>query len=414
MIVGGNYIGKGAEAMLLVVRDQIQMRFPEARFWVKPINGEEAEKLKRDGFNLVYQKRQGRLFKGLRLLRALSGMKQSKPERPILSGYETANPFSVSDFTIDISGFASSDQVGRRAALGRWLLYTWASYAGNEILFLPQSWGPFENAWVRRLTRWTLKKASLIYARETISKEHLINSGCAPASRVDHGYDIAFLFGTRDVEGGAGPLLETIGLADASLPFIAMTPNMRIYERVDGQGAENRYIRILVNIAERLLEETTGNIVLIPHEASYQRENDAELCKLLLETIDSKGRMGMLSSKVSARQAKSVIGAAEFLIASRYHSLVASLSMRTPVAVIGWSHKYDELMERVGLADFIVDPVRGGGGRQAVDIIMKGYHQRDAIAAAVRQRVPVLEENVRSVFEKVVATLNNRCGRSTE
>ena len=46
MIVGGNYIGKGAEAMMLVVRDEIRKIFPKSIFWLKPINPEEAEKLK--------------------------------------------------------------------------------------------------------------------------------------------------------------------------------------------------------------------------------------------------------------------------------------------------------------------------------------------------------------------------------
>ena len=54
MIIGGNYIGKGAEAMMLVVRDQIREKVPEARFWLTPKRAQDVDKLKEDGFNKIH------------------------------------------------------------------------------------------------------------------------------------------------------------------------------------------------------------------------------------------------------------------------------------------------------------------------------------------------------------------------
>jgi polysaccharide pyruvyl transferase WcaK-like protein len=119
-------------------------------------------------------------------------------------------------------------------------------------------------------------------------------------------------------------------------------------------------------------------------------------------------RVAMLSGNESARQMKAVIGISDFLIASRYHSLVAAFSMRTPVAVIGWSHKYDELMQLVGLADFIVDPVRKyENDDQLIEIVTKAYKQRDIIAAKLVEKVPKIERDVRTVFGKLKVLISS-------
>jgi colanic acid/amylovoran biosynthesis protein len=402
MIIGGNYISKGAEAMMLVVRDQVKKVFPNVNFWTTPINEVEAEKLKKDGFNLIYHQHKNRLFKVFNLAAAVLGMKQCEKHGTIQSGDKIDNIFRATDFVIDIAGFVSSDQFGPRVSFERWLNCMWAYYADNKVIFMPQSWGPFRNKWVRVFTRWTLKKASLICARERVSYDYLVNAQCAKASDVHYCSDIAFLFDVGDVQTVGRRLLSGIGLRNSELPVITITPNMRIYERVEGEDANNRYVRILLEIIHYLLENTECNVVLIPHEASYNRRNDPELCALLLELVGRRDRLWMLSGSESARQVKSVIGSSELLIASRYHSLVAAISTRTPVAVIGWSHKYDELMKQVELSDFIADPVRRGNREETLEVVIRAWKQREQIKKKLQEKVPEIEKCLQSTLEKVI------------
>ncbi|HOL32172.1 MAG TPA: polysaccharide pyruvyl transferase family protein [Anaerohalosphaeraceae bacterium] len=406
MIVGGNYIGKGAEAMMLVVRDQISRRYPNANFWLIPNSADEAEKLKQDGFKLIYQKKGRRFIKLLQLLCGFLGIQQKTGLSAVESGQSLINPFMATDAVVDISGFVSSDQIGGRAAKGRWLNYMWAAYAGNKIFFMPQSWGPFENKTVRRFTKWLLKKASFICAREKISFRYLIDSGCAKANYVLHSYDIAFLFDVHGSEKRACDLLSLIGLKDSNLPFITITPNMRIYERVQGKDGNNKYIALILEIIRYFLDHTDHNVILIPHEASLNRPNDPELCMLLKELARNPDRVAMLTGKESALEVKSVIGQSDFLVASRYHSLVAALSMRTPVAVIGWSHKYDELMQVVGLSDYVIDPVRNLENKDVIEMVKKAYQKRQEIAFQLKEKLPLIENNVHVVFEKIMAILD--------
>lgn len=407
MIVGGNYIGKGAEAMMFVVRDQIRRRFPNSKFWLIPNSPGEAEKLQKDGFCLIYQKSGERLKKLFQMLCGFCGIRRKSKLVNIKSGQSLCNPFMATEIVIDISGFSSSDQIGVHSAKARWLNFMWAAYAGNKIVFMPQSWGPFQNKSVRRFTRWMLKKANLVCAREKISYQYLIDAHCVKPDAVVHSNDIAFLFEVKDYEKAAHELLDKIGLNYPTKPFIAITPNMRIYERVEGKNAENQYIQTLVQVIQHFINQTDRNIVLIPHEASLNRQNDPELCVLLKDLACNPGRVSMLTGEESAAQVKSVIGLSEFLVASRYHSLVAALSMRTPIAVIGWSHKYDELMQIVGLSDYIVDPVRSREKKDPLKVVIKAYQCRQEIAYQLKLKMPSIENNVRAIFEKVEQIIEN-------
>lgn len=410
MIIGGTYIGKGAEAMMLVVKDQLMNMFPNARFWAIPINSDEEKKLINDGFKIVHKQTMNYLIKLFYLTVSLLGLKHSnKKNKNYQSGATVKNPFQITDLVIDISGFSSSDQIGVKAAFGRWLTYTWASIANNKIFFMPQSWGPFENRWVRIFTRWTLKKACFICAREKVSYDYLLKSKCAEEKDVRYFNDIAFCFNVSNPEVIGRELINSLGYHDNELPVIAMTPNMRIYERVKGEDANNTYVRMLLEIADYFLKNTNYNILLIPHEDSYKRLNDPELCLLLMNLMKNSNRVAMLTGRESALQVKAIIGISEFLVASRYHSLVAALSMRTPVAVIGWSHKYEELMQLVDLTDFIIDPVRKNEDREVIDVVSNAFRERDMITAKLRDNVPRIENEAVSIFQATATIINREC-----
>jgi polysaccharide pyruvyl transferase WcaK-like protein len=44
-----------------------------------------------------------------------------------------------------------------------------------------------------------------------------------------------------------------------------------------------------------------------------------------------------------------------FVITSRFHAMVAALGAGIPVAVVGWGHKYTEVMASFGLEGFVLD-----------------------------------------------------------
>jgi colanic acid/amylovoran biosynthesis protein len=406
MILGGNCLGKGAEAMMLTVRDAIKAAFPDAVLWVEPADSMERQRLERYGFRTITRRRQWLVRNVIPFAFGALGVRCPRPVDPEKIGFQgLSNVFRVSNIVVDISGFKSSDQFGSRRAVGRWGGCRLAKLAGNRFVFMPQTWGPFENRWVRLLTRLALRHADLIYARERKSAAYLVQAGCAPSHRVLLSPDIAFQFHANPPEAGR-KVLAKAGVTDFSKPLVALTPNMRIFERVPGQGTDNAYLSALVQSVQWFLDNTPCQIVLIAHEAVYRGPNDPHLCAMLLDQIRDRRRAVMLPATESAADVKAVIGLSAFLVASRYHSLIAALSMRVPTAVIGWAHKYDELMHEIKLQEWVVDPVRRSD-RKLEDVVIEGWNQRDTIRRALQERVPALEEQSRGALEKMLDVIRS-------
>ena len=126
---------------------------------------------------------------------------------------------------------------------------------------------------------------------------------------------------------------------------------------------------------------------------------------LLKELTNNSNRIGILNEDESAANVKAVIGKSDFLVASRYHSLVAALSMRTPVGVIGWSHKYDELMQDIGLSDYITEVKSNDSSESVLETIKRTYSDRDIIKTKIEEAMPQIEKGINEVFDKTVEVL---------
>ena len=58
---------------------------------------------------------------------------------------------------------------------------------------------------------------------------------------------------------------------------------------------------------------------------------------------------------LSGPELKAVLGECQAIVSSRYHTLVAGLSMGIPCLAMGWHHKYRELLSLFGLEQYAFD-----------------------------------------------------------
>ena len=90
---------------------------------------------------------------------------------------------------------------------------------------------------------------------------------------------------------------------------------------------------------------------------------------------------------------------------SRFHALVAALSQGIPVAALGWSHKYAELLGEFGLREFVfrhdllddADVQRG---------IRRLIRERDSLAIAVQAALPEILRRVDAVFDETACAIS--------
>ena len=58
---------------------------------------------------------------------------------------------------------------------------------------------------------------------------------------------------------------------------------------------------------------------------------------------------------MNAAALRVVLEACSCAAVSRFHAMVGTLAIGVPVAVVGWSHKYLEVMKQFGLEEFVFD-----------------------------------------------------------
>lgn len=401
MILGGNFLGKGAEAMLMTVRETVRQALPDAVFCVPVYRPSEFEAMQAHGFIPILYRSDSRWDRIATALRATLGLLDTRPIDPADLGRDyVANPFRAASIVIDISGFASGDQIGWRKAFGRWRDHRAARAAGARCIFMPQSWGPFRHPAVRLFTRHMLRNADLIFAREQQSYDDLLSLAAIDPRRVFLVPDIAFHLPAASPEAGR-TLLARYGVKDFSRPLIGITPNRQIYRRMAGQAADNAYLRLLCRILRYFLQETEATVVLIPHEIET---DDRLLCQILCGQVGPHDRLVQLTGTESAADVKSVIGHLEFLVASRYHSLVAALALTVPAVVLGWSHKYEDLLHRAGLESWGIDLTRQPED-VAYRLVLDAWARRGEIRARAQETVPEIRSDSRRALDRMVAAV---------
>jgi polysaccharide pyruvyl transferase WcaK-like protein len=216
--------------------------------------------------------------------------------------------------------------------------------------------------------------------------------------------DIAFEFQSAPSATGE-KLIRSLGIGGKGIPLLGIAPNMRVFERMPGSGQENRYVQLMVEVV-RWARSVGASVLLIPHEISFAKnpQDDRFLCRLIKDAIGDGGEVAVLDGLYSAADVKAVVGNLDMLVGSRFHSIVAALSCRVPPIVLGWSHKYLELMRSVGLEDLVLDYAQPETS-VLIERIDMAWRGRRELQEQLQARVPAVEAEVDRVFDLVAGLI---------
>lgn len=405
LLRGGGFSNKGDEAMMLTVQREFTKRLPGVNFLLRT-SQRALEEAHSRGF-LACAGSGGTLHRASHLVSQwVVNEAVRRASRLDVAAAEALADTARIDAVLDFSGFNYSDEWGIRCAR-RGLV--WADYCqrhGKPHFCLPQAWGPFREPAVAKATRQLCECSSAVYARDKVSLSHLQELLGQNGCRVKFAPDVAFLFrGENPVAGRR--MLESLGADPTTSPVVGLTPNMRVYERCPGVGAGNEYVQLMIKIADHCIRIWGAIVVLLPHELSLQnmpRRDDRFLCALIRAGASYPDRCSMLGTYISASVLKSLESQLDFMIGSRFHSCVFALSAGVPTVALGWTHKYVELMELVGLGDDALIHTQFDRNR-VIEVLDAAWRQRDDSTATIKGRLPEIRENVTSLFNAVAGVL---------
>lgn len=318
-IHGAQLRNKGAQKMLRVVVQELRERIPECEFFCDPVCGSRAD-LKVLGVNSLGFSRGwmgGRLFRVKLLVQRVLGS--------MGIGVQVGDM----DALIDVSGFAYSDQWGAAPSRDGGALAAYYGKRNKPVLFLPQAFGPFGESKIQTSIVKLVDNADFVWARDQASYEYL--SRAVPnATNLKLAPDITQ--GINTFEGVA---------KEVSRPYkLAIVPNVRVVGSNAFPTAES-YCDLL---------ESAANFEIFDEVEIFIHDDSGDDLDLVTgSTVLQQLPRVCLSDAV---ELKAALGEYDVLFGSRYHALVAALSQGIPVIAVGWSHKYEELLNLYDLTQY--------------------------------------------------------------
>lgn len=374
------FINKGAELMLLATIQEARRRMPDVRIAVAPTVEHPFTERARLG---IWHKAELRR-KGVDLGRLVDRVPAKLRHR---YGFVAADEIDV---VFDAAGFAYSDQWGPDPLddlVGR--LKDWEQRK-QKLVLLPQAFGPFENQHLQDCMKRVADSATLIFARDDKSYEHLVKA-VGERDTIHQCPDFTNLLSPLTV------LPDTPGVTlQRGAGNVAIVPNARMMDKTT-QDSQHSYPSFLIR-SIGLLQKAGLTPFFLLHTAGEDQK--------LAEQVN-----GQLSTPLpmvqagGALEAKSIINQCDALIGSRFHALVNAMSQGVPAIGTGWSHKYRALFGDYDYAE----------GLSAVNLSDEDLHKALAPILTPASRTQVsgrlmtasnqLKQTVRGMWDDVYATV---------
>lgn len=219
----------------------------------------------------------------------------------------------------------------------------------QKVFIMPNSFGPFEAPLVKLLVEKVLKKCEVVMTRETISNKVLLDMGIS-AEKLS---DLAFYL-QEDTEFNAKQELQEKGV-DIKKKLVGIT--MRPYRFPREHNPEQKYEQYKLAMKGMIewLSENSFLPVLIEHVYDdNEHEQDLICINEVIALLDETTNYVVYSNRnIDCRQLKKIYSKMDYLIGTRFHSVIFSLSSRIPVIAITYGgNKGKGIMKDMGLEEY--------------------------------------------------------------
>ncbi|MFW5945456.1 MAG: polysaccharide pyruvyl transferase family protein [Candidatus Natronoplasma sp.] len=340
VILGGNLFNKGAQAMTFTVIDQIKRRFPEKTVYLFKSRDFERDKLEKERYDFEI-----RPWDVLTRIELISDQDRvfKEEKSPYLSLLrEIEEIVENTDFFIDISGYALSSKMGDDSSLltlkeiGYLLNIMVAKKFGIPFYIFPQSMGPFKYTFFEKIRLYPLMKKYLKYPENIFPRERegVEEIKKFTSKNVKRARDIVLMNEEYDLDN---IFVKDVELKEFDMPegAVAIIPNSQIMKRADPDKIYDLYSSL---IGDLLALGKTVFIMRHSHE-------DFHICKKIKESFFSSNDVRLISDDLNALELEDIISRCDFIIGSRYHSIIHAYKNTVPALVLGWATKYRELLQ---------------------------------------------------------------------
>ena len=350
-VIGSALSGnKGAAAMLESSVQQLSARDPKSRFVLLsmyPRSDAEQNRYPQMTVLDASPVRLGVVVNGAALLyRLLPPLRKS-----IAAQVPQVRALAEADVLLDEGGITFVD--GR----GKFLVYNVASilpalFVGTPVVKIAQAMGPFAEPLNRAAAKLLLPKMAAIVSRGAVTHEHLLGLGL---TNVTAGADLAFTLNVTDDDASRARAAVDMTFFEGK-DVVGIAPSEVL--RKGASARDGDYVDEVVRLIDHVTVDLDRPVLLVAHSArahtTKTHNNDLPLCREVHARVARPERVLFPDDELSSQSLRFLIGRCDVFVASRFHAMVSSLATGVPTLVIGWSHKYREVLDMFGLAEWAI------------------------------------------------------------
>ena len=288
---------------------------------------------------------------------------------------------------VDVAGISFVDGRGIPITIYNSLMTGLSLLLGVPTVKAAQALGPFKTQPNRLLAKLVLPRLAAVCARGARTREHL---DTLHLSNVTNVADLAFSLD----EAGSLPARVETALNPLGGKFIVVMPSSVVRGLFEATGGD--YVNAVAALIRGIRATSGLGVVIAPH--SYRvghpegRMNDGPVCQEVAARCADDPMVVGIDEDLSAGELRHLIGMSEVLVTSRFHAMISGLSTCTPTVVVGWSHKYREVLDDFGLATFGMDSSTLSNPELIVEQVQQCRANKPMIEMQIRDALPAVKE----------------------
>lgn len=226
-----------------------------------------------------------------------------------------------------------------------------AQSLGKDVYICPNSFGPFEGLGVKMLVRRAFRKSKIVTAREIRS-----SMMCKKDLQMDIPAYPDFGFFLPNAENGKKKCFFAAHNFPTDRKSVAITARPHRFPHSDDpEKAYKDFIRSMRDFALWLYKEGYFPVFIEHVYAINNHENDSYCIKDIINGMP-KGVYGYFSDRtLNCHQLKSIYGYFDYIVGTRFHSMIFSMSNMVPgIAITYVGNKGEGIMEDMGMGDYFI------------------------------------------------------------
>ncbi len=301
-------------------------------------------------------------------------------------------------------GDSFSDIYGMRRLLYVVLPQILVLWLGKPLVLLPQTYGPFKSSLARTLARYVLKRAALVYSRDTEGVEAIQKLVGKVDARIQFAYDMGFALEPQPPADSVRRQLEVVKQAG---PVVGLNVSgllyMGGYNRSNMFGLQAEYPRLVHALLGELIQKLGAQVLLVPHVfgGDENLESDEKACAKIFAEFGQRyaGRLHYLPGRFDHHEIKYMIGRCDVFLGSRMHACIGALSQCVPAIGLAYSGKFAGVLDSVGGGSRVVD-LRSSNEAQVLAAVREAFAQREVLRCELEEKMPSIRESVLGLFSR--------------